>query len=56
MSGDCVRGSIAWVRDWWVTLRVWRQAGPDQRAILTDPIDPHDYVDAPRPRADDTST
>lgn len=44
---------ISSVRGWFTTWRVWRLADPEQRAILTGPINPRDYVDAPRPEGND---
>jgi hypothetical protein len=40
---------IAWMRSWWITWSVWRNADAEQRAILTGPFNPDDFVDAPRP-------
>lgn len=40
---------IGWIRSWWITWRVWRNADAEQRAIMTGPHNPDDYVDAPRP-------
>lgn len=38
-----------WIRSWWITWSVWRNADDEQRAILTGRVDPDDFVDAPRP-------
>ncbi len=39
-----------WIRSWWITWRVWRNADVEQRRILTShPFDPDNFVDAPRP-------
>lgn len=32
-----------WIRSWWVTWRVWRNADDEQRAILTGPFDLEDF-------------
>lgn len=36
-----------WIRSWWATWRVWRNADAEQRRILTSPHDYDDFLDAP---------
>lgn len=40
---------FAWIRSWWITWRVWRNADAEQRAIITGPFNPGDYVEVERP-------
>lgn len=42
---------IEWIRSWWITWRVWRNADAEQRHIMTSPFDPDNFVDAERPES-----
>ncbi len=39
-----------WIRSWWITWRVWRNADDEQRRIMTSLFDPDNFVDVPRPK------
>jgi hypothetical protein len=38
-----------WIREWWITWQVWRNAVAEQRAILTAPFDSSNFVEVERP-------
>ena len=44
-----VRVVIEWIRSWWITWRVWRNADAEQRRIMTEPFNPDDYIEVQRP-------